>query len=332
MAPSYYDVLGVSKNATEDDLKKAYKKLALKWHPDRNRDKKEAAEKKFKEISLAYEVLSDPQRRQIYDVYGEEGLKGGGGPPPGAAGAGGFPAGGMPNGFFGFPGGGGGQTFTFTTGPGGAGGGGGFHPSSAEDIFRRFFGGGGGKKPETSIRRPLAVSLEDLYKGAVRRLKVTRKVLDASGQATTTDKVLTINVKPGWKAGTKVTFPGEGDEVLLPDGRVVAQDIEFVVEERPHGTFTRKGDDLRCEINVSLAEALGGFSRKVETLDGRSVEIKGAQGREVVRPGQEIRVLGEGMPISKAPGRKGDLVAVVNVNFPRELPEDRKAAVKRALM
>lgn len=112
--------------------------LALKWHPDRNKDKGDTAKEKFQEVGEAFEVLSDKDKRAIYDQYGEEGLKAG--PPPSSGGAGGFPggAGGFPGGAGGFPGG-----FTFTTSSGG-GGGGGYHPSSADDIFKHFFTAFGG--------------------------------------------------------------------------------------------------------------------------------------------------------------------------------------------
>lgn len=143
----YYALLGVAKDATEAQLKSAYKKQALKWHPDRNGGSEEAS-KKFKEVSEAYEVLSDSNKRAIYDDYGEEGLKAGGGaPPPGAGGfAGGFPGGGggFPGGAGGFPGG---ASFSFGGGmPGGGGRGGGFAASDPNDIFASLFGGamGGG--------------------------------------------------------------------------------------------------------------------------------------------------------------------------------------------
>ncbi|KAG8942420.1 hypothetical protein FRC03_003229, partial [Tulasnella sp. 419] len=135
----YYAVLGVSKDANEEDIKKAYKKMALKWHPDRNAGS-EAASQKFKEVSEAFEVLSDKNKRAVYDQFGEEGLKGGGVPPPGASG-GAFGS----SGFSGFPGG---ATFSFSSnGPGGPGGfGGGFRPTDPNSIFEQFFSsfGGGG--------------------------------------------------------------------------------------------------------------------------------------------------------------------------------------------
>ncbi len=125
----YYATLGVAKDVSEDELKKAYKKMALKWHPDRNLDNKVAAEARFKEIGEAYEVLSDPSKRQIYDEYGEEGLKGG--PPPQASSSDGFD---------------GAAHFANGSGAGGFRGRfpGGFQPSRAEDIFAQMFGGGSG--------------------------------------------------------------------------------------------------------------------------------------------------------------------------------------------
>ncbi|KNG80424.1 DnaJ domain protein Psi, partial [Aspergillus nomiae NRRL 13137] len=143
-----YDSLGIKPDASQDEIKKAYRKCALKYHPDKNKDNPSASEK-FKEVSQAYEVLSDPEKRKIYDQFGLDYLmRGGPAPPPGggaggAGGAGGSPFdGGMPGGFSfgGMPGGGGARTFRFSTGPGG---GSGFQFSSADDIFRNFAKGGG---------------------------------------------------------------------------------------------------------------------------------------------------------------------------------------------
>ncbi|KAI9202430.1 uncharacterized protein BJ171DRAFT_476640 [Polychytrium aggregatum] len=355
----YYDILGVSKSADDDEIKKAYRKQALKWHPDRNPDKKEQAEKKFKELAEAYEVLSDKNKRTIYDQFGEAGLKGSaGGPsgPGGPGGAGGFP-GGFPGGSFNFGNGGGGHTFTFTN-FGGAGGPGGFTPSSADDIFAQFFGGRnpfasagfggddfdfdedthrasgfsrgfGGRSSHASqpqsVKRSLAVTLEDLYTGATKKLKVTRKVLSSSNRDP--EKILQIDVRPGWKAGTKIKFPGEGDE--LPDGTL--QDIEFVIEEKPHDRFKREGDNLKIDIDVTLTEALTGFKKSIRTLDGRSLEVAGAEGTRVIKPGERQIIRGEGMPISKLPGKKGDLIIVFNVVFPSSLSDSQKAALRKTL-
>ncbi|KAJ3356160.1 hypothetical protein HDU83_001739 [Entophlyctis luteolus] len=355
----YYKVLGVSKGCSDDDLKKAYRKLALKWHPDRNPGNKEQADKKFKELAEAYEVLSDPEKRRIYDQVGIDGLKGAGGNSPG----------GFPGSFSGaFPGGAfpGGQFHFASTG-------GGFTPSAAEQIFAQFFGGSspfssgmgmdidsdedrnspfgrtsgglpggfpGGftssmpsqkrsttgnnssiRKPEP-IKRVLPCSLEDLYLGNSKKLKITRKTIDGSVQ----EKILTISLKPGWKAGTKLTYANEGDEIA----RDVFQDIEFVVEEKPHHRFTRDGDDLRCVVEVDLADVLCGGSakRNIETLDGRKIDVELAN----LRNSSETRILrGEGMPISKSPGSKGNLIVAVAVRFPTGLGDAQKREIRRLL-
>lgn len=306
--------------------------------------------------------MSDKNKRAIYDQFGEEGLKGGPPPSGGGAGAGGFPGGG-----FGFPGGGG-TTFTFTTGgPGGAGFRP-FRPSNAEDIFKHFFSsfggggfgmsmdddddfmmggagmpggfssfGGGGRRaggfqqqqqPQKppAIKRPLPVSLEDLYTGTTKRLKVTRKLRDgATGLPVTTDKILTIDIKPGWKAGTKIRFANEGDE--LEDG--TTQDIEFVIEEKPHPVFKRDGNDLRTTIEISLAEALTEFSRTIKTLDGRTLRV--SNNNSVIQPGQVSRIPNEGMPNSKT-GKKGDLLIEYKVKFPsKTLTAEQKDILRRIL-
>jgi DnaJ family protein B protein 4 len=169
------------------------------------------------------------------------------------------------------------------------------------------------------------VSLEDLYKGTVKRLKVTRKLRDGStGRSISTDKVLTINVKAGWKAGTKIRFPGEGDE--LENG--VTQDIEFVVEEKPHAIFKREGNNLRMNIRLSLVEALTGFQKSIKTLDDRTLSVNNT--KSVIQPGQESRVTNEGMPNSKT-GRKGDLIITYEVQFPNSLTDAQKETIRKTL-
>lgn len=110
------------------------------------------------------------------------------------------------------------------------------------------------------------------------------------------------------------------------------QDIEFIIEEKPHSTFKRDGDQLRMELTVDLVEALCGFSKQVTHLDGHIVTVAGAMGRDVVADGKEIRIPNEGMPISKSPGKKGDLVVKVHVRFPTSLNPDQKEALRRILV
>jgi DnaJ family protein B protein 4 len=140
----------------------------------------------------------------------------------------------------------------------------------------------------------------------------------------TTDKVLTINVKPGWKAGTKIRFPGEGDE--LENGET--QDIEFIIEEKPHSTFKREGDNLTMKVQLTLLEALSGFTKQIKTLDGRTLKINNTT--NVIQPGQESRVANEGMPNSKT-GKKGDLIIKYEVKFPTSLSASQKEEIKRVL-
>ncbi|EMD33970.1 hypothetical protein CERSUDRAFT_117491 [Gelatoporia subvermispora B] len=378
MGTDYYKLLGVDKNASEEDIKKAYKKMALKWHPDRNGGSEDAS-KKFKQISEAFEVLNDKQKRAIYDQFGEEGLKGGGVPPPGAGAPGGYSS------FNGFPGGGG-TTFTFTSGPGGSFGGrsGGFSPTDPNKIFEQFFGGGMGGMPgfgrragsmggmgsmfgdedddmnggsyfssmpgampsgrarpsphrrnsrasspapsaPSEITRPLKVSLEDLYNGGVKHLKVGRKLLNGG----TEEKVLEIQIHPGWKSGTKIRFPRAGNE--MPSGE--AQDLVFVVEEKPHERFERDGNDLVTHLQLPLVDALAGAGGKqaVEHLDGRKVQVAIPSG--VVKPGQQTTIPGEGMPIRKEGSvkKKGDMIVKWDVVFPDRLTPAQKEGIRKVL-
>ncbi|OLY83407.1 Protein psi1 [Smittium mucronatum] len=359
MGKDYYAILGVDKKATDDELKKAYRKMALKWHPDRNKGHdKELADKKFKEVSEAFEVLSDKQKRTIYDQYGEDALKSGM-PAPQSSSSGGAP-GASP--FFGFPGASGGTTFSFSSQGGMPGGAfGGFTPSNPEDIFEQIFmdgaggifmGGGHGagrkktsrmhhpagapadfmgsfgagpKKSSGQIERTLPVNLKDLYTGANKKLKVTRKIIDNStGQLNTSEKILQIDIKPGWKSGTKIRFSGEGDN--LGNG---AQDIVIVVEEKPDAVFTRSDNDLKMKIKLTLLESLVGYKKSINTLDGRKIQIENHT--NTTPPGKEVRVADEGMPISKTPGAKGDLIIKFDVEFPATLTDVQKNKLRGVL-
>lgn len=142
-----------------------------------------------------------------------------------------------------------------------------------------------------------------------------------------TERILTVDVKPGWKKGTKIKFAGEGDE--LSDGSM--QDIEFVLEEKPHPVFKRQGDELHTGLSVSVAEALCGFVKPIVHLDGRQVLVRGGEGDAVTAEGAKLFVRGEGMPSSKT-GRKGDLVVTVKVVWPDRLDRDKKEAIRRLLL
>lgn len=354
MGKDYYKILGVQKNADADELKKAYKKLALKWHPDRNLDKKEESEKHFKEIAEAYEVLTDKQKRAVYDQYGEEGLKAGV-PESG----GGFSGSGVkftdasdlfsqffgtsnPFAAFGMGGGGGGDGDGFASFGGMGGGGGGM--GGAGSPFRMFMGGGGGmpggmgqampgggpprhrgpQKPEP-VKRQLQCSLEELYKGATKKIRITRQRLDADGTSLhPEEKLLDIPIKAGWKKGTTLTYENEGDE----GPGIIPADIQFIIGEKPHAWFEREGSDLIYNARVTLADALAGTTLHIRTLDERQLTIPIT---EVVSPGSTKTIANEGMPISKAPGTKGNLVIRFQVVFPSSLTEDKKRRIREIL-
>ncbi|EEF42214.1 dnaJ homolog subfamily B member 1 [Ricinus communis] len=316
MGVDYYNILKVNRKAADDDLKRAYKRLAMKWHPDKNPLNKKEAEAKFKQISEAYDVLSDPQKRQIYDLYGEEGLKSfefGGGdappPPPQTAANGGFR----------------------------------FNPRDAEDIFNEFFGGSGGgggsakngfhkngemgnqgTKKAAAIESKLLCSLEELYKGTRRKMRISRSVPDGFGKPKTVDEILKIDIKPGWKKGTKITFPEKGNQ----EPGVVAADLIFVVDEKPHSVFKRDGNDLIVNQKLSLLEALTGKTVDLTTLDGRYLSIPVT---DIIKPGHEIVIPNEGMPISKEPHKKGKLRIKFDVTFPSRLTAEQKSDLKRVL-
>lgn len=339
MGVDYYKVLQVDRNAGDDDLKKAYRKLAMKWHPDKNPNSKKEAEAKFKQISEAYEVLSDSQKRAVYDQYGEEGLKGQV-PPPGPGGSSFFSGGDGSTTFrfnprsaddifaefFGF-------TTPFGGGPGGTGGtgirGGSRFPGGmfGDEFFTSQFGGEGSintQRPQKAspVENRLPCSLEDLYKGTTRKMKISREVLDTSGRTTTVEEILTINIKPGWKKGTKITFPEKGNEAP----NLIPADIVFIIDEKPHDLFAREGNDLIVTLKVSLVEALTGCTAHITTLDGRSLTIPITT---VIHPNYEEVVPREGMPIPKDPSKKGNLRIKFNIKFPNRLTPEQKAGIKK---
>ncbi|CAN1182509.1 DnaJ homolog subfamily B member 4 [Linum perenne] len=337
MGLDYYNILKVNKSASEDDLKKSYRKLAMKWHPDKNPNDKKEAEAKFKQISEAYDVLSNPQKRAIYDQYEEEGLNE-------------IPPSGFGNGNHGTNN---------------------FNSRNAEDIFAEFFGsspfgfggaGGTGRSASTRFhsegaappfgasetnnifksegnnsaptaappRKPppveskLPCNLEELYSGSTRKMKISRTVVDTHGRLAQETEILTIDVKPGWKKGTKITFPDKGNE----QPNQLPADLVFIIDEKPHDVYKRDGNDLMIKHQVTLAEALGGTTVKINTLDGRSLSIPVT---DIVSPGYEMIVSGEGMPIAKERGNKGDLMIKFEVKFPTKLTMDQRAGLKRAL-
>lgn len=345
MGKDFYGILGISKGASDDEIKKAYRKLALKYHPDKN--KSPAAEEKFKEVAEAYEVLSDKKKRDIYDKYGEDGLKGG------APGTGSDSGQNFSYQFHGDPR----ATFAqffgssdpfgifFGSDPMRSFGGEGVHMDD-NDIFMQMgdkgpFGGafrsqsfnvnsspnrkGRTKQQDPPIEHDLYVSLEDIEKGCVKKMKISRMAAQPDGMTRKEDKVLNINVKPGWKAGTKITFQREGDQI---PGKIPA-DIVFIIRDKPHGQFKREGSDIRYSGQISLKQALCGTVVQVPTLSGEIIPIN-THG-EIIRPNTVRRIQGKGLPFPKEPSRRGDLLIAFDIKFPENLTQSAKSILSDLL-
>lgn len=346
MGKDFYRILGVAKNASDDEIKKAYRKLALKYHPDKNKAKD--AEEKFKEVAEAYEVLSDKKKRDIYDQYGEEGLKG-----ESSCGNQGGPGGSFNYQFHGDPR----ATFAqffgtndpfsiffgndgMDNGMGGFGGanifgvGGGM---DHDDIFSHLQGGRGGgafrsqsfnvhgdpqpkkMKVDPPIEHDLYVTLEDISTGCQKKMKISKMVVQPDGSARKEEKILQINVKPGWKAGTKITFPKEGDQI---PGKVPA-DIVFIIRDRPHSTFKRESSDIKYTAKLTLKEALCATGQlKVPTLSGEVIPINIQN--EVIKPTTIKRLQGRGLPYPKEPNRRGDLIVNFDIVFPENISKSAR--------
>lgn len=347
-----YDMLGVSPTANEQELKRGYKKAALKYHPDKPAGDTE----KFKEISEAYEILSDSGKREIYDQYGLEAARSGGpafgGASPG--GAGGFPggAGGFSShaftnedafnifsqffggsspfgggaddgfGFSGFPGGGS-TRFAGSNGFGGGGMPGGMPGGMAGGMAGGMpggFGSGSASPPnveEETVPVNLPVSLEDLFSGKKKSFKIGRKNRGGAFEKTQID----LQLRPGWKAGTKITYKNEGDYNPQTGGR---KTLQFVLQEKTHPLYKRDGDNLIYTLPLSFKESLLGFSKTIQTIDGRTLPISKIQ---PIQPTETSSYPGQGMPVSKRPGQRGDLLVKYKVDYPISLTEDQKRAV-----
>jgi curved DNA-binding protein len=284
----YYEVLGVPRGAGDEEIRSAYRKLAREYHPDVNKDP--GAEDRFKEVSEAYEVLRDPEKREKYDRLGANWKAG-----EDVSGASGFGGGGSGSGgASGFGGG-------FSAGNGGFGGDGGF-----SDFFESFFGGRRGGSPGFegfSIRggdqeAELEVTLEEAARGGRRKFSL------ADGRD------FEVRIPPGVRDGQKIRLAGQGEEGASGGP---AGDLYLRVRIKPHPRFRREGDDLVVEVPVAPWEAALGATVPVPTLGG-SAKVKVPAGSSSNR---RLRLKGEGMP--GPGGRKGDLYASVRIVVPKKL-------------
>lgn len=289
----YYRVLGVDKQADEKEIKRAYRKLARQFHPDKNPDNSQA-EERFKEINEAYEVLGDADKRARYDQLGANYHR--------------FQQmGGDPGGF----------DFSQWARQGGAGrqtvnvdfedlfGGGG---TDFSDFFQTIFGGqpGGGRRPQTrgaNMEHRIEISLEEAYHG-------TTRTLTKEGGETFTAKI-----PPGAHTGSKIRLRGKG-----APGSAGPGDLLLHVRVTPHATFKRDGDNLKVDVKVPVTTAVLGGKVNVPTLAGpvRLTIPAGTQG------GRTIRLTGKGMPSLKQKGEFGDLLARIRISVPKELSTEAR--------
>jgi molecular chaperone DnaJ len=354
MSKNYYDILGVSKSASADELKKAYRKLAMKYHPDKNKGDK-SAEEKFKEISHAYDVLSDEQKRAAYDRYGHDAFTQGG---MGSAGGGTGAAGG----------------FDFSSG--------------FSDIFEDLFGMGGGRgnggaRAQQSntrgadLRYELNVSLEDAFKGKAETIKITTAaacgVCSGSGGANGSkpvscgtcggagrvrmtqgfftvertctacggmgktiqdpckncagsgrirkEKTLSVNIPAGVEDGTRIRVSGEGEVGVRGGG---AGDLYIFVSIKHHEFFARDGADIHCNIPIRMTTAALGGAIEVPTIDGSRVKITIPEGTQ---HGHQMRLRGKGMSIIHS-GSRGDMYIHTLVETPVKLSKKQRELLK----
>ena len=287
----YYEILGVGKNASDDEIKKAYRKLAIKYHPDKNPGNKEA-EAKFKEINEAHDVLSDKQKRARYDQFGHAGVGG-------AGGASGNPfAGGNPfgqGGTFNY----GGQTFSFDFG--GAGG------SVFDDILGSMFGFGGG------TRRP--------RRGADYQTSVTltfeEAIFGTTEKVTVEGKDLKVKIPAGIDDGMSVRLKGKGGPA--PEGGSEPGDLYVRVRVKPHKHLTREGAIILSEEHINMVDAALGCEIEVETVDG-TVTMKVPAGTQ---SGTPFKLSGHGVPF-RADGDRGPHIVTVIVETPKNLSRKQK--------
>lgn len=284
----YYEILGVSKSASDDEIKKAYRKLAVKYHPDKNPGDK-AAEEKFKEISEANEVLSDKQKRARYDQFGHAGVGGASG--DSFAGGNPFGAGGNPfGGKYNFNG----QSFNFDFGGGGL-----------DDILGSIFGFGGSRRPArgADYRSSLTISFEDAIFG-------TTKTITVDG------KSIKLKIPQGIDDGMSIRLAGRGG--AAPEGGEKG-DLYVQIRVKPHKHLTREGAIILSEEKISMVDAALGCEIDVETVDGK-ITMKVPAGTQ---SGTPFKLSGHGVPF-RADGDRGPHIVTVIVETPKNLTKKQK--------
>lgn len=335
MKEDYYDILKVSKNATEDEIKRAYRRKAIKYHPDKNPDNKEA-EEQFKKAAEAYEVLGNPEKRAQYDQFGHQAFQGG---------AGGFGGGMNMDDIF----------------------------SQFGDIFGGAFGGfGGGQRGArrvkgTNMRVRVKLTLEEITNGVEKKIRIRRRVVadgttykscptcHGSGNVTRVqntilgrmqtsapcgacsgagqiidkrapgsdsqglkqvEETVSINIPAGVVDGMQLKMTGKGNEA---PGNGIAGDLLVLIEEIPHESLTREGDNIHYDLYISLPDAVLGSSQEIDTVDGK-LRIKVDAG---IQSGKTLRLRNKGIPNINGYGQ-GDLLVHVNVWTPQTINKEQR--------
>lgn len=315
----YYKLLGVDKNASEKEIKTAYRKLARKFHPDVNANDK-TAEEKFKDISEAYEVLSDSEKREKYNQFGDQWKA------YSQAGAPSGGQGGFSGGFGGFPGGGGGGYRTEYGGPGGG------EAPDLSDLFSSLFGdaafagqgggrrtgnpfgGGGGFRPAPprkgeDAEAPITVSLEEAFHGGTRALTL---------QTPSGNRRVDVKIPAGVRDGQKIRLAGQGNPGTAGPG-----DLFLSVQIAPNANYERKGDDLYVDVPVNYLDAALGGKASVPTMEGSRLSMTIPAGTQTA---QSFRLGGQGMPKLREGGR-GDLYARIKITVPKTLSDREREAL-----
>ena len=312
LSKDFYKVLGVSKDATEDDITEAYRKLARKYHPDLNKTKE--AEERFKDISEAYDVLSNKEQRQKYDAIRQFGM--GGARFSGGSGQGGFDASGFSD-IFGSMFGGNGGNVRFSTSGGG--------PSNLNDIFSMFGGAAGGRGGASYGGSRYGNPYEEPptpQRGDDRKSKITLTFRQAVKGATVSLRVdgkqFKTHIPAGVKDGQKIRIAGKG----RPGSNGGANgDMYLTVQVKPDPRFTMRGHDIVMDVPVTVGEAVAGARVEAHDIDGETVTFKVPAGSS---SGAEIRVSGKGVQSATA----GDLIGCVQIRVPAKPGLGAKHAAK----